>query len=60
MKVNFITVQLLEPGHVEEDLSNHNVFGKQNILNFFCTRTNKIHGSTQQPLKTLKWNPLGN
>ena len=35
-------------------LSNHNDFWKQKILNFFDKGTNKIQGSTIQPLKTLK------
>ena len=34
-------------------LSNHNVFWKQKVLKFFFKQTNKIQGSTKQPLKTV-------
>ena len=44
--LHLFTVQLLKPGHLEEDYLMKNVFWKQKILKFFCKQTNKIQGST--------------
>ena len=44
--LHLFTVQLLQPGHLEEDFLIKNVFWKQKILTFFCKQTNKIQGST--------------
>ena len=37
-----------------EKIIHHNIFWRQKILKFFCKWTNKIQGSSVQPLKTLK------
>ena len=41
-------------GHLREDCPITTIFWKHKIREFFWKRTNKIRGSTMQPLKTLK------
>ena len=51
-----LTVQLLKPGHSGEDFLSRltTFFENKRFSSFFCKWTNKIQGSTIQPLKTLK------
>ena len=44
--LHLFTVQLLEPGHLEEDHLIKTFFEKKKFWSFFCQRTNKIQGST--------------
>ena len=40
---DIVTVQLLEPGHLEEDYPITTVFEKKKIFKFFWKRTNNIN-----------------
>ena len=49
-----IAVRLLEPEHLEEDYPITIFLKTKDSQDVFCKWTNKIQGSTMQPLKILK------
>ena len=47
-------VQIIKPGHLDEDYPITTFFEHKRFSSSFCKRANKIQGSNMQLLKTLK------